>query len=82
MDLTSAEQVGQRGIVKVVSRTIQGTLRNAVEAFIQAQAGPRVGVAWVTTWCSKWQTAVPAKIQFSGYQDHGNYVRGPWKTVS
>lgn len=45
MDLAS-ERVGVRGIVEVVSRTVQGALRHAVEAFIQAQAGPRAGVAW------------------------------------
>jgi len=43
----ASEQVCQKGIVNVVSRTIQGALRHAVEAFIQAQAGPREDVAWI-----------------------------------
>ena len=45
MDLAS-ERVGQAGIVEVVCRTVQGALRHAVEAFIQAQAGPRDAVTW------------------------------------
>ena len=45
MDL-AAERVGQNGIVDVVTQTVQGALRHALEAFIRGAPGQRADVPW------------------------------------
>ena len=45
MDL-AAEHVGQAGIIEVVTRTVQGALRHAVETFLRASPHARAKVPW------------------------------------